>query len=148
MELLVLRTLPDLLLALLSASVDPSAVSSPKSGTKDSFPISIDAGLELTGVPLGVPLGVEEALSTLAFLDPDLGVMLELRNDLTGVAMSPFAPPKGVPDPTRCSRLASGDMCGTGDAATLGATGGPILLRGRPPEAVEVLTMIPRLLLS
>lgn len=54
-----------------------------------SAPLSIEeTGLELLGVPFGVPFGVDDALSTLAFLDPDRGVMLELKKALTGVATS------------------------------------------------------------
>jgi len=41
--------------------------------------------------PMGVPLGV--VVSTRVFLDPDLGVMLWLRNADTGVEMSSFAAP-------------------------------------------------------
>lgn len=54
-----------------------------------------ETGLELLYVPFGVPLGADDALSTLAFLDPDRGVMLELKKALTGVATcsgnSPFS---------------------------------------------------------
>jgi len=39
-------------------------------------------------MPLGVLFGVGDALSALAFLEPDLGVMFELINVLTGVATS------------------------------------------------------------
>ncbi len=47
-----------------------------------------ETGLELLGAPFGVPFGVDDALSTLAFLDPERGVMLELKKALTGVATS------------------------------------------------------------
>lgn len=50
----------------------------------------IEVGLAIGGVLSGVILGVDEALSTLAFLDPDLGVILELMNAFTGVAPSPL----------------------------------------------------------
>lgn len=50
----------------------------------------MDDGLAIGGVLLGVLLGVEEVLSTLAFLDPERGVMLELKNALTGVARPPL----------------------------------------------------------
>lgn len=39
-------------------------------------------------VPFDVPFGVGDALSTLAFREPDRGVMLELKKALTGVATS------------------------------------------------------------
>ena len=48
----------------------------------------VENGLELLGVPLGVPPGVDDGLSSLDFLDSDRGVMFELKKDLTGVAMS------------------------------------------------------------
>lgn len=47
-----------------------------------------ETGLELPGVPFEGPFGVDDALSTLAFLDDDRGVMLELKKALTGVATS------------------------------------------------------------
>lgn len=47
-----------------------------------------ETGLELLGALFGVPFGVDDALSTLAFLDPERGVMLELKKALTGVATS------------------------------------------------------------
>ncbi len=48
----------------------------------------MDDGRELFGVALGVPFGVDEALSALAFLELDRGVMLELKKALTGVSMA------------------------------------------------------------
>ncbi len=50
----------------------------------------MDDGLTIGGVLPGVFLGVEEVLSTLAFLDAERGVMLELKNGLSGVARPPF----------------------------------------------------------
>lgn len=47
-----------------------------------------ETGLELLGALFGVPFGVDDALSTLAFLEPERGVMLELKKALTGVATS------------------------------------------------------------
>ena len=41
---------------------------------------------------MGVPLGVVFVLSTRVFLDPDLGVMLWLRNVDTGVKISSRSP--------------------------------------------------------
>lgn len=48
----------------------------------------MEVGRELLGVPLGVPLGVDDALSTLAFLALDRGVILEFKKALTGVSTS------------------------------------------------------------
>lgn len=48
----------------------------------------MEIGREAIGVPLGVRLGVDDALSFLAFLELDLGVMLEFKKVLTGVALS------------------------------------------------------------
>jgi hypothetical protein len=50
----------------------------------------VEAGREGAGVPVGVPLGVDEALSppTRDFLEDDRGVTLLLRNALTGVTSS------------------------------------------------------------
>lgn len=50
----------------------------------------VEAGRELLGVAVGVPLGVDEALSTPTrdFLEDERGVMLLLRKGLTGVASS------------------------------------------------------------
>ena len=44
----------------------------------------VEAGRE----PLGVPVGVDWLLSTLDFLDPDLGVTLLFINAFAGVVMS------------------------------------------------------------
>lgn len=48
----------------------------------------MDDGRELFGVPPGVPFGVDDALSALAFLELDRGVMLELKKALTGVSIA------------------------------------------------------------
>lgn len=45
-------------------------------------PSIIDVGLAMGGVLSGVLLGVDEALSTLVFLEPERGVMLELKSVL------------------------------------------------------------------
>ena len=56
----------------------------------------MDVGRELLGVPFGVAVGVVDALSTLALLDPDLGVIFELKKVFTGVEIpslkAPFGP--------------------------------------------------------
>lgn len=77
-----------------------------------------EASLELLGVLFGVPFGVDDALSTLAFLDPDRGVMLELRKALTGVATSSGKCPLSSPS-TRPSFRRSEDPFIAGDAAIL-----------------------------
>lgn len=48
----------------------------------------MDDGLATGGVLSGVLFGVDEALSTLAFLDPERGVMLALNNVFIGVTPS------------------------------------------------------------
>lgn len=84
----------------------------------------VDAGFELLGVPFGVRFGVEDALSTLALLDPDLGVTFALKNALTGVAMSPFALLVDAPLGTFCPSLRRvGDSCRAGDPANFGVNG-------------------------
>ena len=81
-------------------------------------------GLEFLGVPSGVPVGVEDALSTLAFLDPDLGVIFELRNALTGVSMSSFLLGEmTLLDSGLESLLSADDTDGAGDPASLGRRG-------------------------
>ena len=47
-----------------------------------------ESGLGLPGVPFDMSFGVDDALSILAFLDPERGVILELKKALTGVATS------------------------------------------------------------
>jgi hypothetical protein len=56
----------------------------------DSF---MDGG---AGVPVGVPVGVVFVLSTRDFRDPDLGVMLLLKNVDTDVERSSLDEPVGV----------------------------------------------------
>ena len=79
-----------------------------------------ETSLDGVGLFLEVPLGVGDALSALAFLDPDLGVMFELRNDLTGVATfslvnsGPFLLTLAPPFPD------SWTMWVTGEAAAFG----------------------------
>lgn len=77
-----------------------------------------ETGLELLGVRFGVPFGVDDALSTLAFLDPDRGVILELRKALTGVATSSGNCSLSTPSPsTRPSLRRAEDPLIAGDAA-------------------------------
>jgi hypothetical protein len=49
-----------------------------------------------TGVPVGVPVGVVCVLSTLDFLEPDLGVILLFKKAETGVDKSSLDPTGGV----------------------------------------------------
>lgn len=51
-------------------------------------------------VPFSVPFGVGDVVSALAFLDPDLGVMLELRKGLIGVAPPSSAKLSSAPAPS------------------------------------------------
>ena len=45
----------------------------------------MEVGLAVGGVRSGVALGVDEAVSTLVFLEPERGVMFELQRVFTGV---------------------------------------------------------------
>ena len=77
-------------------------------------------GLVLLGVAHDVPFGVDEALSTLAFLDPDRGVMLEFKKVLTGVATPSSIWSFSRPDPsTRPSIGREEDALVMGDARFL-----------------------------
>lgn len=90
----------------------------------------VDTGLKLVGVPFGVPFGVDAVLSTLAFLEPDLGVMFEFMNALTGVEMSSFRLPFDVRNPSHCVLLpVLGDTSDTEDPVRRGETSWPLLLR-------------------
>ena len=103
---------------------------------------TIEVGREFEGVPLGVLRGVEDALSTLALLEPDRGVMLELRKFLTGVLILSVAfavvedPLPGV----LCSFPILGEIVDVGDAASLGVICAPGLLR---VGALGVTTVFP-----
>ena len=71
-------------------------------------------------VPFEAPFGVDDALSTLAFLDPDRGVMLELRKALTGVATSSGSSPFSTFNPsTQSSLRRTEDPLVTGGAVVL-----------------------------
>lgn len=56
-----------------------------------------ETGLGTLDVPVGVPFGAGEAVSALAFLDPDLGVIFELKYGLTGVGPAPSMEPRSPP---------------------------------------------------
>lgn len=85
---------------------------------------AIEVGRELLGVPFGVPEGVVGALSTLAFLNPDRGVMFELRKALTGVEISSFVCPFGVvSDSASGPRLKLEEVNGGDDPTILGVSG-------------------------
>ena len=63
---------------------------------------------------------MDDALSTLAFLDPDRGVMFELRKALTGVATSSGNSPFSTFNPfTQSSLRRTEDPLVTGGAAVL-----------------------------
>lgn len=106
----------------------PPLVTGPAKPFVPSLPIPkpsiVEFGLEFLGVPSGVPVGVEDALSTLAFLELDLGVIFELRNAFTGVSISSVR--FGAMKPA-CSVLESllsaDDTVGAGDSASLGRRG-------------------------
>jgi hypothetical protein len=91
------------------------------------------------GVPFGVPVGVECVLSTLTFLDPDLGVMLLFKNAETGVDSSSLeGPTGGVPIISeRAPRRDKGveAVCGA-EPATLGVNG--VLFAVFAAEALRV----------
>lgn len=92
----------------------------------------IDVGLELLGVPLGVLLGVDDALSTLAFRKPDLGVTFEFRNSLA--ADSSLAIPLGVWGTSGLPSFATrGESRGEEAATRRGA-----MVRGLPPRAARI----------
>ena len=84
----------------------------------------MELGRELRGVPSGVPVGVDDALSALAFLEPDLGVIFELRNALTGVSISSFLFGVVIPiDSVRESLLSADDAVDANEPASLGRCG-------------------------
>ena len=56
-----------------------------------------ETGLGTLDGPVGVPFGVGEAVSALAFLDPDLGVIFEFKNGLTGVGPGPSMETRSTP---------------------------------------------------
>ena len=74
------RPILNLLVSRLNISLDHSE--------SPSWLYTMDVGRELLGVPAGVPFGVDDALSALAFLELDRGVMLEFKKALTGVSIA------------------------------------------------------------
>ncbi len=80
-----LITLPVLDLLPLLAIRRPSPLVACASSVGISRFSTEETGLDTLGVRVGVPSGAGEAFSALAFLDPDLGVIFELKNGLTGV---------------------------------------------------------------
>lgn len=102
-----------------------------------------ETGLELLKVPFGVPFGVDDALSTLAFLEPDRGVMLELKKVLTGVATSSGECSLSSPKSSTLPSLRRvEDPLVAGDAATLAI---PLPLPAHLGECVVVFAMGRRL---
>lgn len=90
--------------------------------TPSSHLSTIETGLVALGVPSGVPLGVVDALSTLALLGPDLGVIFELKNTLRGAETSSFVRPVGVSGPLLLTFFRS--VTGVFDAGELASFGG------------------------
>lgn len=91
------------------------------------------------GVPFGVPVGVVCVLSTLDFLDPDLGVMLLFKKAETGVDRSSLDDPTGgvLLLSERAVRRAKGvEAVGAADPATLGVNG--VLFAVFTAEALSV----------
>ena len=80
---------------------------------------TVEVGRERIGVPAGVSTGVEEAESTLAFLEPDLGVIFELKIVVIGLTISSILLLCGVR--SHCDSLDSvGDLWGVDDPAMRG----------------------------
>jgi hypothetical protein len=77
---------------LLPASLSTTDIPSPGVGVA-SCPRNKSLDEERRGVLWGVPVGVVLVLSTRIFLEPDLGVMLLLRNADTGVEISSLEGP-------------------------------------------------------
>ena len=104
-------------------------------------PSIMETGLAAGGVLSGVLLGVDEVLSTLDFLEPDRGVIFELKKVLTGVAMSSLVAKAGASCCVPCGSLRSvGVVDETGDRTFEGVCGPlPIHLEGL--VAVEVLVL-------
>jgi hypothetical protein len=94
----------------------------------------VEAGLELFGVPVGVPFGVFPALSTRDFREDDLGVMLELRKACTGVEMPSFGVDVGfgesVAEGPPPGRRSIGERDDVVDPAIRGVNGGRPVLGG------------------
>ena len=89
---------------------------------------TVEVGRDRIGVPAGVSTGVEEAESTLAFLEPDLGVTLELKIVVTGVTIFSILFFCGVR--LHCKSLGKmGDLWGIGEAAIPGLLWRPTALR-------------------
>lgn len=102
-----------------------------------------ETGLVVLGVPLEVLFGVDDALSTLAFLEPDRGVMLELKKALTGVATSSGECPFSTPSSSiRASLRRVEDPLEAKDAAILVV---PLSIPAHLGDCVVVFAMGPRL---
>jgi hypothetical protein len=91
------------------------------------------------GVPVGVPVGVVFVLSTLDFLDPDLGVILLFKKADTGVDRSSLDGPTGgvLLLSERAALRAKGvEAVGGAEPATLGVNG--VLFAVFAAEALRV----------
>ena len=83
----------------------------------------MDGALEFTGVPSGVAAGVALALSFLAFLDEERGVMLELKKALTGVEKSSFGLALDVGVDSVAARRGTGGVVDATEPAMRGVRG-------------------------
>ena len=72
---------------------------------------TVEVGRDRIGVLDGVSTGIDEAESTLAFLEPDLGVTFELNIVVTGVTISSILFLCGVRELSHCDSFKSmGDL--------------------------------------
>ena len=89
-----------------------------------------EVGLELLEVPVGLLVGVEDGLSTLALRDPDRAVTFELSNPFTGVTISSRRLALGVRIASRWLSFAPrGDECDRGIPASRGPALNPLPAR-------------------
>lgn len=116
-----LITLPVIDLLPLLAICRPSPlVACASSAGISCFPTE-ETGLDILAVPLGAPLDVGEAVSALAFLDPDLGVIFELKKGLTGVGPPSSTELRSAPRAsTAPSARRVGKLLIAGDPASFG----------------------------
>lgn len=118
---------------------DPGALAEVLEG--QSRPSIIDTGLPGDVVLSGLLLGVDEALSTLAFLEPDRGVTLELKNVLPGVTTSSLASAPDTVWLVSCTSLRNlGVVDEVGDR-TCDGVGVPLPVHFEAVEVFEVLRL-------
>ena len=100
----------------------------------------VDPGRDLIELPVGLLVGVEDGLSTLALRDPDRGVMFELSKPFTGVPISSRSVAFGVRTTPRWpSFVRSGDEFGSGIPESRGPPLKPLLARA----AIDGLPVAP-----